>query len=73
MTTVRLTGWQPGIRKISLTKLLQAKANLSLSAAKGMVDRVLEGHTALIELPSHVDVDAFISEIRALGALCEVA
>jgi hypothetical protein len=27
----------------------------------------------LVELPIHADVETFMSEIRALGVLCEIA
>ena len=37
MPTILLTEWEPDLKKVSLTKLLQVHANLSLKTAKGCV------------------------------------
>ena len=71
MTILRLTGWRPGLRKVSLTKLLQEKANMSVSDAKHAVDVVLEGGEVRVEVPSGTDATALLASIRALGAECE--
>ena len=72
MTTVRLTGWQPGMQKISLTRLLESRLALSRSVAKGAVDDVLEGHEASLPVPDGVNADSLVTEIRELGAICEI-
>jgi hypothetical protein len=43
MLIVRVTGWEKGLQKISLTKLLQEGAGKNLPEAKSMVDALLEG------------------------------
>lgn len=73
MTTIRLTGWSPGMKKISLTKLIQSQAELSVSAAKHAVDQVLEGHAVSLQLPDHIDAQAMAAEMTELGAKCEIA
>jgi len=51
MRNVRLTGWREGMRKISLTKFLQAELDLSLAASKQVVDDVPEGRQVLLDIP----------------------
>jgi hypothetical protein len=72
MTTIRLVEWKPGLRKISLTKLLQRQLGVSLSVAKHAVDELLEGRQVSLTVPGHVDGASLAAEIQLLGAVCEV-
>lgn len=73
MNEITLKSYEPGMRKISLTKLLQARLALPLSAAKGAVDALLEGRMVKLSVPDGVDVKALAEEVRQLGAVCEIA
>ena len=52
MPYVVITGWRIGLRKINVTRILQARAGLGLAAAKALTDRVLDGETVVVPLPS---------------------
>ena len=72
MSAIRISGWQPGMRKISVTKFLQEEVGLGVREAKAMVDVVLEGREVEIDLAPGDDADAVTASIRELGAICEV-
>lgn len=74
MTTtseVRLTGWRPGIKTISLIDLLRSVTSMSLTAAKQTVDGILDGQTHAVSFSSVEDAIAFRSAAEGLGALTE--
>jgi hypothetical protein len=72
MASVVLTGWKPGLNKVSLTKLIQSRAGASLGVAKGYTDRLLDGETVGLELRAVAEARAFAQEAEALGATAEV-
>lgn len=51
MKTKVVSGWNPGFKKVSCTRLLQEKAGYSLSQAKATTDAILKGQRVIIELP----------------------
>lgn len=73
MPQIILKQWLPGLKKVSLTKLLQEKANLSLTLAKQYVDRLLRGETVNVTVPTVEEAIRLAEEITNLGAICEVA
>ncbi|HYU17078.1 MAG TPA: hypothetical protein VEQ11_00085 [Chloroflexota bacterium] len=72
MQRVLLTGWERGLRKVSLARLLQERAGLSLATAKGLVDRCLAGEIMTVELASIEDAEALVREAGRLGATAEL-
>ena len=72
MPRVIITGWKPGLEKISLTKLLQAEAGLSLKAAKESVDRCLAGERVSIPMPSGEAAERLAQQASDLGAVVEI-
>lgn len=72
MTTVLFTGWNPGLAKIQLTKLFQARAGLRLSSAKDAVDQILEGKPVTVTLGTADEADSFVRAAQVLGAVCFV-
>lgn len=72
MPRVILKNWRPGLRKVSLNKLLQDRAGMSLTAAKAAVDQLLDGRPVRIELGSPDKAATLAREAAALGAECEV-
>ena len=72
MSGVTLKRWKSGLEKITLTKVLQEKAGLSLTSAKECVDRFLAGEEPTLHLPTSQET-AYLSEaIIALGVDCEI-
>ncbi len=71
MTTVRVTGWQPGFKTISFMKLLRegSQSERSLSEAKALVDGLLNGNAFTIDYPYREEAEAFVKSASDLGAV----
>lgn len=72
MPKVILRRWKPGLQKISLTKILQEKAGLSLMSAKMYVDRFLAGEEVAVSLTEPEEAVRIAEAIMELGVDCEV-
>lgn len=72
MAKVIVKGWNYRLQKISLTKLFQEKANLSLKSAKHNTDALLDGETIIIETDSFEQAENLVKEATAIGAVCEI-
>ena len=72
MIYVQLTEWKPGLRKISLTKLLQRYAGLSLTDAKDLVDRYVAGDVVTVPVRSQLEADCLARESADIGAIARV-
>lgn len=72
MPNVWLTAWKPGLKKVSLTKLLQEQANLSLKTAKERVDCLLAGEKVAIEMPTLAAANTLVGEASKLGVAADV-
>lgn len=72
VSNLTLKKWKPGLEKITLTKLLQEKADLSLSSAKESVDHFLAGEEVTLHLPTSQEAAYLCEAITALGVDCEV-
>jgi formamidopyrimidine-DNA glycosylase len=67
---VRLAGWEPGLRKVGLTKLLQDECGLDLKAAREKVTSLLRGEPVEVAVqPGHAE--SFIGTATGLGARAE--
>ena len=71
-TTVAITGWSSGLRKVSLTSLIEDYAGVGLAAAKRCTDDVLEGRPVVLALSSHERAAEFCYALRDIGAQAEV-
>lgn len=69
---IRIVGWQEGLKKISLTKLLRAQVGLPLLEAKDCVDRCLNGEIVIIEVVDAIEAKRIAREITQLNALVEL-
>ena len=72
MPTIILKSWKPGLLKISLTKLLQEQAGLSLTASKQSVDRLLAGETISIDVATDAQAVQLAEAMTRVGAVCEI-
>ena len=68
MATVRVSGWKPGMRKISLTKLVQTGGGKDLAQAKAMVDGLLEGNPFEVSFDNEEAARSFADQAKDLGA-----
>ncbi|MFT5051974.1 MAG: hypothetical protein ACI8QZ_003405 [Chlamydiales bacterium] len=64
MTTIRMTGWRRGLRKVSLTQTLM-ETGLGLKNAKSCTDRLLEGDVIEVQ----VELDQSEDVLRSLHQL----
>jgi hypothetical protein len=71
MSQILLTGWRPGFQKVSLTKLLQTSAGLTLGAAKSVTDEVLNGKSVVVSLTKG-DANEFVDAADKLGAVASI-
>jgi ribosomal protein L7/L12 len=72
MPQVLILGWRPGLKSVSLIKLLQERTDYSLRMAKEIVDRCLEGETVEVEVATLTEAERLAHEADALGAITEV-
>lgn len=70
MKEVILTGWNNGLKKISLTHLLKGKCCMSFTQAKLVVDALVDGITVKVTCE---DPEGFVKEATELGAICKVS
>lgn len=71
MIQIRFTGWKPGLRKVTLDKLLREKVPMPLADAKRVVDRMLEGEEVVVEVDSSTNASDLVVQARDAGAICE--
>lgn len=72
MTRVRFSGWEEGLRKVALNKVLQRHLDISLAPAKAYVDRILAREVVVVAVESRAVAEDLVKEARALGALVEI-
>ena len=68
MITLRISGWRPGLRKVSMTEALRSSLGIGLAEAKSITDRVLNGEIVELGVASGVDAEALSSALDLLGA-----
>ena len=70
-TTLIITGWEPGLRKVTFNDLLRRYTILSLEDAKQHVDRVLDGE--IVELPvATAAATPLLDALRSIGVKAEL-
>lgn len=73
MVIVKLTAWQEGLQKVSLTKIQRSILNLSLKQAKKNVDDLLDSTIVNIPHDSLSQAKLFIIEAEKIGVICELS
>lgn len=69
---MRLVGWRRGLRSLSLIELVRGATGSSLTEAKGVLDRLLDGQGHSFVFESARAASEFISAAEELGALTEI-
>lgn len=67
MPQICISGWNPGLRKVSHTKLLQVHAGMSLTEAKAATDRILDGQHVIF-VTSQASANSVIKQFVEIGA-----
>ena len=65
-----ITGWKPGIKRISLLDLVRQHNHWGLKAGKEAVDGLLDGKEIVIECKDEAQYFAVRQEVERLGAIC---
>jgi hypothetical protein len=75
MIRVSIAGWNPGLKSISLMKLLRegSQSERTLAEAKSLVDGLLEGRSFTITFPSQREAEIFLKEATDLGVVGTIA
>jgi hypothetical protein len=68
---VLLTGWKPGILKISLTKAIRSATGKGLAEAKHCTDEVLARRPVALTFPTATAADKFCDDAQQLGAVAK--
>jgi hypothetical protein len=69
MARVHITGYEPGLRKIAMTKTIRLHSGLDLAAAIRCTGSVLVGETVVVEVPTPADAECLAKELQKLGAI----
>ena len=72
MAKILITGWQIGLQKISMTQLIQKYTLLSLSQAKSVTDRVLDGETVTLIVERSEDAESLVQHLKESRADAQV-
>jgi hypothetical protein len=70
MKHIVLTGWKPGLKKITLVDLLKKYARQNLKEAHEAMVRLVEGGIVEVVIENEV-VTQFVKEIEEIGVICE--
>ncbi len=72
MVKVLITGWQVGLQKISMTKLIQEHTLLSLSQAKSVTDRVLNDEAVILSIDGYEEAENLVDHLKKIRANAQV-
>ncbi len=70
MCLVKLTGWNEGMKKISLTLLQVEYFGLSLKDAKENTDKLLDGKKIILVCESSNHANEFVKKAKDIGVIC---
>lgn len=60
------------MKKVSMTKIFQYEAGLTLSLAKQTTDNILENKIVVIEMTNLEDAKNLAKKVTDLGAVCSI-
>ncbi len=69
---IKITGWEEGMQKISLTKLQTEYFKMSLKEAKMNVDNLLDGEDIEIDIKRKEIAQEFIQKAKEIGVICNI-
>lgn len=72
-SVVRITGWRPGLEKVSMTHSIRRASGLNLAESKSCTDRVLDGETVEINVRDSEAAPMLAAKLNALGAVAEIS
>ena len=66
-----ITGWKPGLKTVSLMRVLRGSLGMGLKQSKEAVDGLLDGREIRVPNLSQGLAATIRQEVEALGAICE--
>lgn len=72
MRTVIITGWNPGLDKIALTKTIRSHTGFGLAEGKNCTDQVLENKPVVFDNLSQEAAESFLAELKQIGVVGEI-
>jgi hypothetical protein len=70
MIKVTVTGWNHGLNKVQLNRLLRQHTGCELAEAKRAVDQLLAGEVLTYQFPDPESASVFCRSASAIGAIC---
>lgn len=67
-----IEGWNEGFQKVSLTHLQVDLLKISLKVAKNNVDKLLDGHSIIIDVNNEQLASTFVKEVKNINANCRI-
>ena len=72
MPTLKIVGYETGLKKISMTKLLQEKLELDLEESKKMTDAVMSGNVISLNIDDAEFAENLAEELGETGARVKI-
>ena len=69
---VIVTGWKPGLQKVSMTRLILDQSRLGLAESKACTDRLLDGGTVEITMLTRDAAESLASDLNSINAIAHV-
>lgn len=67
-----IESWNEGFQKIALTHLQIDLLKLSLKEAKSNVDKLLDGHSIIIDVNNEQLATTFVKEVKNINVNCRI-
>gem|GEM_PF-3257794 len=72
MSTVIIRGWKPGLKKITLTKVIRHHTGFGLAQGKQCTDEVLENKLVIFRNLDRSTAERLLEDIRETGAIRKI-
>ena len=72
MPKLSIIGWNDGLQKVSMTKILRSKSGLGLKESKAVTDAVLDGEVIDLEIEDSEIAKELAAELTKIGAIVKI-
>ena len=66
------TGWEVGIRKISLIEYLHNNCGYTLKESKSIKDRIVDNEVVEIDIPTNINGMQVLKQLKEFGVKCDI-
>ena len=71
-SVIIITGWNPGLDKIAVTKTIRKHTGFGLAEGKNCIDQILENKHVTFNNLSREAAESFLNEMKQIGAVGEI-